>query len=567
MSISLGSSRRDTMKPDHSDIPDAQLRALVGPGSPFELVVGPDGLHDFRHAPLTLASMFRQGRSRACAADSEVLSVGSRSVTLRQLYAIADSLRAALPMAGQERTPGRVAIVLSDAVEWASALIAIVESGGAAILVPDVENDSQLSHYLNASRPDCVVIDAARPVSNMQMTNVTSIPWRAPENPLWRAESPDVPPGVTPNGEALIAFTSGSSGPPKGIRLSHRGIIAGLWNMMLSGAWVSRLNARHVDSSARMERPKKPGATLVIGPLAHIGVYAQLLLRLKFPGRLILMKSWEPAEALRIVIAENVTTVSGATAAMIMQLGELRVSGGPLSIETFNLFGSSLDADSISRITEAFPGCRVGIGYGMTETNGAIATSSGHELLLCPGSVGRVIPTVQIKITDRQDNLQPCGRLGRIHVRGSMSMLGYCSDCPSDEDFSRRWYFTGDLGYLDDSGRLTVVDRDSNSGHICGVMVFATVIETLIRASGVAVDCAALVLPDSATILIWIVKAASHRSATSIEDLGGHLAAQLNVPPTCLQIFYVDVIPLTASGKADRQSLRSGLPTPYDHGV
>lgn len=554
-------------------IPDAQLRALVGPGSPFELVTGSHGLPIFRHAPSTLTSVYRQARNRAAARDSEILIVGSQRITLRRLFSMVDVMQNAL---GAERSGGdarRVAILLSDPVDWISAFIAITEMGDVAVLIPTRASADRLSAYLEISSPECLITDSGRDLPDYCDGNATvTMRWsrsassRFVSNLELAASLPGFTRNIDVGDEAIIAFTSGSSGPPKGVRLSHEGVISGLWNMMLSGAWVSRLNAQHEGSSILARRPKVPGATLVVGSMMHISGYTQVLLRLVSSGRMILVESWDPAEVRRVVIEENATTISGATHAMIMELSSAASSGEALPIEAFNLFGRSLDACALDSIRNAFPCSRTGIGYGMTETNGAIATSHGEELFAFPGSVGRVVPSVQLRVTDRHGAELPPGTVGRIHVRGSMLMLGYCHEVSINDVPSDRWHFTGDLGYLTETGHLTIVDRDSNSGEICGTFVYAAAIESQIRVCGAAEECAAVVLADSATILVWIVELPAPR--TSPKNLAIRLAVHLGVPLSCLHIIPVQKIPRTSSGKPDRQSLRAAWnPIPDTNGV
>lgn len=551
------------MKIAFQDIADPQLRALIGPGSPFELTVNSAGLPAFRGAPRDLSALYRQARNRAAARDSEVLIVGSRRITLRRIFSNADAIRQAL---GENRSSAharRVAILLSDAADSMSAFIAVTEMGDSAVLIPACGKAESVSGYLETSNPAVLIVDCDSDLPTYRERNaVVTVRWPLPEKnhpPDGKAPETFLPQPareIHASDEAVVAFTSGSSGRPKGVRLSHEGIISGLWNMMLSGAWVTRLNGPDRGHSAA-RRHGAPGATLLVGSMTHVSGYTQLLLRLISPGRLVLVDSWNADEVRKAVIREKATTISGITPAMITELRSGTSGEEKLPIETFNIFGHGLDAHEINGIRSAFPGTRIGVGYGMTETNGAIATSHGSELLNFPGSVGRVVPSVQLKVTDGNGAELPSGAVGRIHVRGSMLMLGYCHEGSITDPPSGRWYFTGDLGYRTETGHLTIVDRASNSGEIRGTLVYAAAIESQIRAWGEADDCAALVLAHDATILVWIVKPSMHRPAS--ESLAVRLAARLGVPTSCLRVIPVEEIPRTSSGKTDRQALRATL--------
>jgi acyl-CoA synthetase (AMP-forming)/AMP-acid ligase II len=272
----------------------------------------------------------------------------------------------------------------------------------------------------------------------------------APDAPL-----PDVP--IDEDDPAVILYTSGTTGRPKGAINTHRNIVAALGLSFFHGARLAMLN------------PPEPGLLpprqLVTYPLFHVsglhmGAVSFLVTGL---SSVWLTGRFDPVTVMRLIESEEITGWS-YTPTMLYRvithpdleqhdLSKLRMGGGG---------GATFSPALIRRTREALPNLRgaIGVGYGQTECAALATINSAAELEAYPESAGRALPTVQLEIRDPFDQPLPDGVEGEICLRGPMVMPGYWR---RPEETAKtigpgRWLHTGDIGKMQD-GRLWLASR------------------------------------------------------------------------------------------------------------
>ncbi|MGW4909136.1 class I adenylate-forming enzyme family protein [Streptomyces sp. NPDC004270] len=245
---------------------------------------------------------------------------------------------------------------------------------------------------------------------------------------------------------AVIVFTSGTSGRPKGVVLSHRSLLAGL-HMLLH---ITRRLPQQVDESTG-----DPG--LHTGPMFHIGG-VQTLIRAITVGDTLVMPTgkFDPEEALRLIEEWGITRWSAVPTMVSRVLEHPAVHRRDLtSLRSVTVGGAPVHAEFLDRLRAGLPGVapRVPTGYGLTENGGQATAASGRDTTERPGTSGRPLPCVELKILDSQDHED-----GEILVRSPTQMIGYfgTDETPIDDE---GWLHTGDLGHVDDAGYLWITGR------------------------------------------------------------------------------------------------------------
>lgn len=541
---------------------DELLSALTSNGSPFELSIRSDGAPNFRHAPLTLRDLY--GRVRKRPQDTVVLVVDSTRVTLAELLRAADRFGANCMKrrSGRPQT-GRVAIVLPNGLEFIAALIGVTEAGLAAVLVPYDTDVAAVSVHIDAVACDLVV---TTPELSHALAGLVACPcevavWdevKAMESPApikERSAAPVDEMVIRPEGAAIIAFTSGSSGRPKPVLISHRALIAGLWNMMLAGAWTAKRN-RRLEEATASPPPRPVGGqpcSLLIAPLTHVSGYSHFLLSLATGGRIVITASGNALHMARLACQEVVKSLVGATPRLILEILDAPVSAGAvLPIEFFGIHGSALRKGLVDEIRMRVPSAKFSTGYGLTETSGSIAATGGAELLALPETCGPVLPTVEIEIVGEDGEARPPGSAGEIRVRGAMLFDGYygTSTVAGGRD-DLGWFLTGDIGVLDRSRYLTLLERGSATIRVGSRGLYCSDIEKYIDNGQWGDEIVAVGAEGGQQLVIGILS----RRRVDTKGLKLQLHHEFRIPGDSITIICRSELPRTSSGKIDRRAL------------
>jgi long-chain acyl-CoA synthetase len=341
---------------------------------------------------------------------------------------------------------------------------------------------------------------------------------------------------VTDEDLALIAYTSGTSGLPKGAMLTHRNLLANLDQM---GRTPIAIGPEDV--------------VLCILPLFHIfGLNVVLNYSVKVGAKIVLQSRFDPESSIEVIRHEGVTVVAGAPPVYVAWLGTDAPADAFAHVRVAVSGAAPLEADVLKGFRERF-GVTIWEGYGLTETAPAL-TFTGIGGVAKPGSIGRPLDGVDIRLVDEEGADVEDGDPGEIVVRGPNVFKGYWQH-PEETAaaFTDGWFRTGDVGVVDDDGDLFIVDRRRDMIIVSGFNVYPREVEDVLRKHPGVRDCAVVGDHDE--------RSGESVRAIVVGDVGSdeliefcrRSLAPYKVPST---IEVVDAIPRNAAGKVLRRILR-----------
>jgi long-chain acyl-CoA synthetase len=341
---------------------------------------------------------------------------------------------------------------------------------------------------------------------------------------------------------AVLLYTSGTSGRPRGAMLSHRALLA------------------NVDQASRTDPQPVLPDDVVLGvlPLFHVyGLNAVLGQVLNQAATLVLGKRFDPDETLRLVATSGVTCVPVAPPVIVAWNGRDDVAEKLSGVRTL-LSGAAPLPEDLVRAFEARTGVTVEQGYGLTEAAPIVTTTVGTPVHK-PGSTGRAVPGVELRVVDDAGHDVESDDPGEILVRGANLFSGYWPDGDGgpDED---GWLATGDIGFLDADGDLFMVDRLKELVIVSGFNVYPSEIEDVISEVDEVRECAVIGVPDASTgeaVVAYVVPAEGSDAGNLAARVLQHCetrVARFKVPSS---VQVVSELPHSATGKVAKGRLRA----------
>ncbi len=446
----------------HLDEIDAQL---TGPGGPFEIVqedVLGERMGVFKNRKRSLRELLADSAAHA---DKEYVVHGDRRITYAEHLALVGSVAAALRQQYGIRPGDRVAILAENHPEWILTFWATVAAGGVVAALNGWWTPDEILYGLENSEPKLLVGDRKRlarvegldlgvPVVEIE-SGFAKLERYAPGAPL-----PDQP--IAEDDPAVILYTSGTTGRPKGAVNSHRGVCGFAQLNMLNGVRMMLAAAR--SGAPREESPPAPCSLMTV-PLFHLsGLYAGAVMMLSVGAKTVWrLGRFDPVDVLRLIEKERVTQWAGLGSMAPRVLNHPDVGRYDLSsIRNLGSGGAPTSPALLERMKEVAPnGVHArGLGYGLSESVSTIAVISGAELEERPTSAGRPQPTVEVEIRAPDGTVLHEGQEGEIHARSPYNMLEYWRNPEATAETLKpgRWLATGDIGRLED-GYLYINSR------------------------------------------------------------------------------------------------------------
>ncbi len=353
-----------------------------------------------------------------------------------------------------------------------------------------------------------------------------------------------------PEDIALLQYTGGTTGLPKGAMLSHANLTAAV---SIFDAWYRGFEEE--------DAPEQEVALTVL-PLFHIYAIVVLLLRqLQEGAHLALMMRFDPVETLDAIERRRVTIFAGVPTMWTALLAVPGVERRDFSSLRLAGSGGAPLPTEVKRRFDALTGLTLGGGWGMTETSSA---GTGH-LRRIPddkaASVGLPLPGIDLTIVDVADPARtiPIGETGEIAVRGPNVTRGYWNrPDAAAESFHDGWLLTGDIGRLDAQGYLWLVDRKKDMIISSGFNVYPQMIEQAIYEHPSVGECVVIGVPDayrgeSAKAFVTLRPGAA---PFTLDELRAFLADRVGRHELPAALEFRDSLPRTAVGKLSRKDLR-----------
>jgi acyl-CoA synthetase (AMP-forming)/AMP-acid ligase II len=440
---------------------------LTGPGGPFEIVeedVLGERMRVFKNRPRSLRDLLWASQAHG---DKEYLVHDERRVTYARHLAQVASASAALRERYGIGHGDRVAILAANCAEWPIAFWATVSLGGIVAALNGWWTPDEIAYGISDSAPKLLIADRARLARAKGLgLSIPVVEIESQFEELLRhapgAALPETP--IAEDDPAVILYTSGTTGRPKGAVGSHRGIAGFVSCTTYAGAETTVTEMTLAGGSAPTPRAKQ-GVTLATSPMFHLsGLYATIVLQLALGGKLVMRSGrFDEAETIRLMACERVTAFAalGSMGPRIARHPEL--AKHDLScVENVGFGGAPVSPAVQELLRRAFPNASAqqGIGYGSSESVAAPTTIRGAEYELHPTSAGRVIPTHDLEIRDEHGRPLPEGVEGEIHIRSPYVMLGYWGKPEATAATIKpgRWLATGDIGRFE-NGLLYINSR------------------------------------------------------------------------------------------------------------
>jgi long-chain acyl-CoA synthetase len=449
---------------------DEAIAQLTGPDQPFELVEAEmygRPRRVFWNAPPTLRELYAAARS-----DKPFFVYDDERYSFDEIWRRSCRLGRALVHDHGVGKGDRVAISLRNYPEWVIAFNAATSIGAIAVAMNALWQPAEMAYALGDSDPKVLVADQERldrlaacektppkmAVLAVRSTRALAPGWR-PFDEALGADDIDAMPDVemAPNDDAIMLYTSGSTGHPKGAVSCHRAVISALLSWELDGA-AAVLTGRVPPPAPGGPQP----ATLLGVPLFHAtGSHAVLLASYRSQRRVVSMYRWDAERAAELIEAERITSFTGPSA----MTGDLVRVAAQAKRDLSSLLvvgggGAARAPEQVRAIEKAFGVARPGTGWGMTETNAIGTGIGGQDYLDHPESSGRASAVLDLRIVDEDGKVVPPGRRGELQVRGTSLIRGYWRRPDADAAaFDGEWLRTGDVATLDEEGFLYIVDR------------------------------------------------------------------------------------------------------------
>ena len=576
---------RTTAPPDSGD-PDDLIAGfsrayaeLTAPGAPFAWSTQEvQGIptRTFDSAPPNMRVIWEAAAAKG---DAEYLVYGE------ERYSYADAAARVRSLAHHLRSEhgvghgDRVAIAMRNYPEWVLSYWAVTSIGAAAVAVNSWWTGPELEFALRDSSPAVAILDGERlerlgssagapalivtrrhgdlPAGVSRWDSVVDVAGAPPQ-------LPDA--DIDPDDDVCIFYTSGTTGPPKGARTTHRGSVHNLLNLAFVRYCGDAARARRLATQGLAPPPEDPGppVALLPVPLFHAtGCTCVLHPVTATGGRLILMHHWDPTEALRLIERERVTSFTGVPT-MSRELlrhpdwGRTDTS----SMRSMGGGGAALQPDLVTRIDSSLREGQPVTGYGLTETTG-VATAIGSEFYLAkPASVGPVAPCMEAKVVDGDGKELATGQQGELLLRGPNVIKGYLNSPEATADaIVDGWFRTGDIAEIDADGWIHIKDRAKDVVIRGGENVHCTEVEAALHELDEIAEVAVFGVPDDrlGEEVAAAVVLGPGATLTS-DDVTAHLSSRLARFKHPRHVWFLDEpLPRNANGKFLKRELRARL--------
>ena len=465
--------------------------AVTGPGQIFELIDGEVRgvkMKVFKNAPAHLGQVFAGSRAHG---DKTFLVYEDEIITFAQAADRIDALASLLVNTYGVKKGDRVAVAMRNFPEWVMSFAAIISVGAINVSMNSWWTEDEMDFALEDSGATVLICDQQRfdiGAASCVKKNIKVLVVR-PEKPLpagvdkWEDVLPlgDKHPGadISPDDDATILYTSGTTGRPKGAVSTHRAILSSIMAFSARNTIFQMSGTKLKD----VDGPEVPTSFILIVPLFHVTGCVPVMLSCFVAGlKLAIMYKWDPEKALEMIEREQITNFVGvptqswdlvnSPAFEKYDTSSLRAVGGG---------GAPSPTSLVGKVNDKVKNGNPQLGYGMTETNAFGPAITGSDYLSHPTSTGRASWPMLVEVRDENLKPVPTGQSGEIWFFGPMLIRGYWNRPDATaETIVDGWLRSGDLGRLDADGYVYVEDRVKDMILRAGENVYGAEVESAI---------------------------------------------------------------------------------------
>jgi fatty-acyl-CoA synthase len=345
-----------------------------------------------------------------------------------------------------------------------------------------------------------------------------------------------------------IQFTSGTTGSPKGVTLTHH-------NILNNGYFVGRAMRLTEQDRICIPVPLYHCFGMVMGNLASVTLGATMV----YPG-----EGFDPLATLQTVAAEKCTTLYGVPTMFIAELDHPDFKTFDLSsLRTGIMAGAPCPIEVMKRVNDEMNMREVTIAYGMTETSPvSFQSSTDDPLERRVSTVGRIHPHVEVKVVDLEGRVVPCGERGELCTRGYSIMLGYWDEAAKTAEVLDKagWMHTGDLAVIDDEGYCNIVGRIKDMVIRGGENLYPREIEEFLYRHPKIQDVQIFGVADQRygeELCAWIrIRAGETLTEAEVRAFCEGQIAHNKIPR---YVEFVDEFPMTVTGKIQKFVMRDDV--------
>ncbi|KAB2912318.1 MAG: long-chain fatty acid--CoA ligase [Hyphomicrobiaceae bacterium] len=481
---------------------------------------------------------------------------GDRRVTFGELAESIRRIAGGLHDLGL-RVGDRLVLYVPNSIEFVEAMFGALAAGAIVIPVTTRLTLNELAYFCRDSGAKAVVChaDSAAGVANIladtgaagiviggthagmrAFGEVRSAPMRS---------LPQIP---VEHDTSLVMYTSGTTGRPKGVELTHA-------NILIQHGYMNGVEWR-INADDRY---------LVVAPMAHRAGLGRLMNAMMLGGTLFVLKQFDAERIVETIERERITVFGMVPTMCRMLLPELEKAPGRCrSLTRIAVTGEAFPVELKQRLIELLPDTELVSFFGMTEAGG-VTNLSHAEQFTHPESVGRPAPGVEARIVDANGRDVPTGEVGELAVRsgkpGAFTVMKQYFNRPQETADAIRdgWFFTGDLATMDGDGYISIVDRKKDMIVSGGLNIYSKEVELVIATMPGIAAVAVVGVPDPVfgeAVAAFIETAGSAAApAPAPEAIIAHCREAIASYKKPKHVFYRPVLPRNAVGKVLKHEL------------
>jgi len=485
--------------------------------------------------------------------DSVALRFEGESITWARLHERVGRAAAAFAGLGVRRGD-RVALLMTNRPEFVEAALAANAIGAIAVPVNFRLTPAEAAYILGDCGATVIVTDGL--LAPLAAAAATAAPLPQPPRIIvagadsYQALLDSVttaPPEIEIDERdiALIMYTSGTTGRPKGAMLTHL-------NLLMQAVTTIRTARLYGEGNV----------SLLNVPLFHIAGIGNLPPALMLGSTVVVMPSapFDAGTTLEVIEAEGVTSLFLVPAQWQVLCAHPDVARRTGSLRTISWGAAPATVTLLETMAAKFPGAEIVSVFGQTEMSPVTTSLPGADAIRKIGSVGKPIPTIAARIVDEEMNDVPPGTVGEIVYRGPTLMAGYWQDpAATEEAFRGGWFHSGDLVRADDEGFLYVVDRKKDMIISGGENIYCAEVENVLAGHPGIADIAVIGARHErwGETPIAVVVPADPAAPPTLSDLTGWSRDKLSSFKKPTGIVIVGQLPRNASGKVLKHELRA----------
>ena len=549
------------------------IAQLTSAGGPFEIVteaVGGVEMQVYRNRTRDLREVFL---ASAGFGDRVAYVQDGARLTFAEVHTRVGAVAAGLAAAGVG--PGdRVALAAANSPDWLVAFWATLVLGAISVPLNAWWKGEELGFALGDCGARVVVCDERRrrlieghaAAPTLERIVVFGDDFEALAATPVEGGTPGADTPIDEDDVAVLLYTSGTTGKPKGSIQTHRSTIANFMNLSVRTLAATMASQGRDPDGAQRSRKTSQTAWLLVVPLFHVtGLFTCAVPQVVIGGKIVFMPPgrFEADAAMAAIEDEEVTILSGVPTVMQRILASPNLGKWDLTTVAQVSYGgapspASLRAD-LARHMPWLSGGGPLTAYGLTETAGVVAVNSGDDFAAKPDSVGPPVPTIEVRVVGPDGEDVPPGERGEIWAKGPIVSPGYWDRPEANaETFTEGWLHTGDVGKVDADGFVYVLDRAKDVIIRAGENVYCAEVEDVLSRHPDIVEAALVGVPDADLgEKVKAVVVARSGTAPDAGDLRAFCAehlADFKVPEVMEVV--ADPLPRNPSGKVLKSVLR-----------